>query len=105
MRYGLKPHLLNTLYFDHIPGVPYTATDTRFIIENIYGVSFENPPKQHLASILDSWYKELFEESKSDWIKLSNEFNIAGIVTPSSWKLNVENKITSKIYCIFFKRL
>ena len=103
LRYGLKPYLLNTLYFDHVPGVPYTATDTRFIIENVYGVSFENPPKQHLASILDSWYKELFEKrSKFDWIKLSNKFNISGIVVPSSWKLNIEKKITSKEFTVYF---
>tara|TARA_B100000035_G_C21018142_1_gene562886 strand:+ start:474 stop:2099 length:1626 start_codon:yes stop_codon:yes gene_type:complete len=103
LRYGLKPYLLNTLYFDHIPGAPYTVTETRFIIENVYGVSFENPPKKHLAAVLDSWYKELFEErEESDWIKLSNKFNISGIVVPSSWKLNIEKKITSKKFTVYF---
>ena len=103
LRYGLKPYLLNTLYFNHIPGAPYTVKDTRFIIENVYGVSFENPPKKYLSAVLDSWYKELFEErSKSDWIKLSNEFNISGIIVHSNWKLNIEKKITSKKFTVYF---
>jgi hypothetical protein len=103
LRYGLKPYLLNTLYFDHIPGAPYTATDTRFIVENVYGIPFEKPRKRYLAAIPDGWYKELFEKrSKSDWIELSNKFNISGVVVPSKWKLNIAKKITSKEFTVYF---
>ena len=60
LRYGKKPYLLHVAYFDYIPYYPYTVTETKIIIEEIYGVNFANPPTKHLGALNDTWYQELF---------------------------------------------
>jgi hypothetical protein len=102
LRYARKPYLINTTYFDHIPYHPYTASETRVIIEEIYGISFTNPPIKFLGVLLDDWYKENFENRyHSEWLELSKKYNISGIITPSDWKLDLQNKIISKKFTAY----
>ncbi len=102
LRYGKKPYLINTAYFDHIPYHPYTVTETRLIIEEVYGVSFTNPPKKFLAALLDDWYKDNFENrSYSDWLGLSEKYNISGIIVPSDWNLNLPDKLISNKFTAY----
>ena len=102
LRYGRKPYLINTKYFDHIPYHPYTSSETRLIIENIYGVDYQNPPQKYLAAIPDEWFKDTFElRSINEWKSLSKTYNISGIIVPSEWKININKKIKSKIFTVY----
>ena len=44
MRKGLKPILLDVTSFDFVPYYPNTAKNLSKIIENVYGIPFDNPP-------------------------------------------------------------
>ena len=102
LRYARKPYLINTTYFDHIPYHPYTVSETRVIIEEIYGISFTNPPIKFLGVLLDDWYKENFENRYySEWLELSKKYNISGIIVPSDWKLDLQNKIISNKFTAY----
>ena len=102
LRYGKKPYLINTAYFDHIPYHPYTVSETRLIIEEVYGVSFTNPPIKFLAALLDDWYKDNFESrSYIEWLELSKKYNISGIIVPSEWNLNLSKKFISNKFTAY----
>ena len=84
LRYGKKPYMINATYFDHIPYHPYTVSETRTIIEEVYGVSFTDPPIKFLGVLLDDWYKDNFENRPYlEWLGLSKKYNISGIIVPS----------------------
>ncbi len=102
LRYAKKPYLINATYFDHIPYHPYTVSDTRTIIEKVYGISFENPPVKFLGVLLDDWYKDNFENRQySEWLELSKKYNISGIIVPSYWKLKLKDKFVSKKFTAY----
>ena len=102
LRYGKKPYLLHVAYFDYIPYYPYTVTETKIIIEEIYGVNFANPPTKHLGALIDTWYQELFvSRDYNDWKILSNKYNISGIIVPSDWNLKIDQKIISKNFTAY----
>ena len=102
LRYGRKPYLINAKYFDHIPYHPYTSSETKLIIENIYGVDYEDPPQKYLAAIPDEWFKDTFESRTIyEWKNLSKIHNISGIIVPSNWKININQKIKSKNFTVY----
>ncbi|CAO6125484.1 hypothetical protein MCEMIHM21_00390 [Candidatus Pelagibacterales bacterium] len=102
LRYGKKPYLLHAGYFDYIPYYPYTVTEIRLIIEEVYGISFSSPPTKHLGALIDTWYEELFKSRDyNDWINLSIKHNISGIIVPSNWNLKIKNKIVSKKFTAY----
>ena len=71
---GLKPILLHPGRLDFVPYLPHTAGRTARIIEEIYGISFTNPPLEikNQASINDEIIKLNFEKySNYKWVELS----------------------------------
>lgn len=102
LKYAKKPYLINAFYIDTISYAPSTSSEIRLIIEDVYGVSFENPPKKHLAMLVDAWYKKNFEErSYNEWLELSKKYNISGVIVPSGWNLNLNDKIVSKKFIAY----
>jgi len=102
LRYGRKPHIINTTFIDTIAYFPYQATETKLILENIYGISFEDPPIKFLAAIIDTWFKDIFEKRTSKkWNEISKKYNISGVIVPSDWNLSIENKIESQNYTAY----
>ena len=90
-------------YFDYIPYYPYTVTEIKLIIEEVYGIPFSNPPIKHLGGIwYDTWYEELFtSRDYKDWLNLSTKYNISGIIVPSNWNLKIKDKIVSKKFTAY----
>ncbi len=102
IRFGRKPYIINTNYFDHIPYHPHTVDHVKIILENIYKIKFDEPPIKHLSKINDEWIIETFKNRTEDeWIDLRNKYNLSGVIVPSSWKLNIKNKILSSKYTLY----
>ena len=102
LRYGRKPHILNTSFIDSVAYFPYIATETRLILENIYGISFEEPPTKFLGAIIDTCFRDIFEKrSIDDWKKISKKYNISGVIVPSDWNLQIEDKIISQKFIAY----
>ncbi len=102
LRFGKKPYLINTNYFDHIPYHPHTVDHVRIILEKIYNIEFDNPPTKYLSKINDEWIIEAFENrSQVEWMDLGNKYNISGLIVPSNWEINVINKISSDKYTLY----
>jgi len=99
MRKSLKPILLDVTSFDFVPYYPNTAKNLSKIIENVYGIPFDNPPS-NLANqpfLLDEDIKLNFENySEKKWKKLSKDFNFFGIVVPVNWNINLLPRVRSK---------
>ena len=102
LRFGKKPYLINTNYFDHIPYHPHTVDHVKIILEKIYNIKFDNPPIKYLSKIKDEWIIEVFENrSQSEWIVLGNKYNISGLIVPSNWKIDLINQISSDKYTLY----
>ena len=72
------------------------------ILENIYGISFEEPPTKFLGAIIDTWFRDIFEKrSIDDWKKISKKYNISGVIVPSDWNLQIEDKIISQKFIAY----
>lgn len=102
LRYGRKPYILNTSFIDSIAYFPYQVTETKLILEDIYGISFEDPPIKFLAVIIDTWFKDIFEKrSIQEWKEISKKYNISGVIVPSDWNLLIDNKIVSQNFSAY----
>ena len=102
LRYGRKPYILNTTMLDNIPYFPYQVTETKLIIEDIYGISFNDPPIKFLGAILDDWFKSTFEKrSVNDWKIIAEKYNISGVIVPSDWNLVIKDKIVSQKFTAY----
>ncbi len=102
LKFGKKPYIINAKYFDLVPYHPYTVNEVKIILEQIYNISFSNPPKKFTPEIRDEWIIKIFESrSKLEWMKLSRQFNLSGIIVPSSWKINIDKKITSDQFTLY----
>ena len=92
MRKGLKPILLDVTSFDFVPYYPNTAKNLSKIIENVYGIPFDNPPSNIVNQpfLLDDSIKLNFENrSEENWKELSKDYNFFGIVVPVDWNINL----------------
>ena len=92
LRKSLKPILINPGDLDGVPYFPKTADRLAIIIEEIYGISFTNPPSEirNSASISDGIIKLNFEKySKEKWQQLSRDFNIGSVIVPVNWNINL----------------
>lgn len=102
LRRGRKPYILNSSFIDSIPYFPYQVTEFKLIIENIYGISFINPPKLYTAALYDKWFKETFEKRSIDeWNKIAEKYNLSGVIVPSNWNLLIKNKIVSQKFTAY----
>ena len=87
---------------DNIPYFPYQVTETKLIIEDIYGISFNDPPIKFLGAILDDWFKSTFEKrSVNDWKIIAEKYNISGVIVPSDWNLVIKDKIVSQKFTAY----
>ena len=78
------------------------------IIEEIYGISFNNPPSEikNQPFLNDEIIKQKFETySKDKWEKLSKSFNFQGIIVPVNWNINLEPVIKSENFTFISARL
>ena len=92
MRKTLKPIILDVSSFDFVPYFPNTAKSMSMIIEQIYGIPFNNPPSnvKNRPFLSDESIKYNFENySKKKWKELSKNFNFQGIIVPVNWKINL----------------
>ena len=102
LRYGRKPYILNTTMLDIIPYIPYQVTEVKLIIEDIYGIPFNDPPIKFLGAILDDWFKNTFEKrSINDWKIIAEKYNISGVIVPSDWNLIIKDKIVSQKFTAY----
>ena len=102
LKFGKKPYIINANYFDLVSYHPYTVNETKVILENIYGLDFNNPPIKFWPEIRDQWIVKIFEKrSISEWKSLSKIYNLSGVIVPSSWNLNIKDKIRSDKYTLY----
>jgi hypothetical protein len=93
MRKTLKPIILDVSSLDFVPYVPNTAKNMSSIIEQIYGIPFNNPPAsiKNRPFLTDENIKNNFENySEEKWKMLSEKFNFHGIIIPTDWKIKLK---------------
>ena len=104
MRKTLKPILLDVSSFDFVPYFPNTAKNVSLIIEKIYGIPFDRPPKNIINRpfLPDENIRYNFENySNEKWKELSKNFNFKAIIIPSDWVINLPLKIKSKNFSFY----
>ena len=102
LKFGKKPYIINANYFDLVAYHPYTVDETKIILEKIYGLDFKNPPIKFWPEIRDEWIVNIFENrSNKEWLELSEKYNLSGIIVPSNWTLNINEKIKSDKYIFY----
>lgn len=93
MRRTLKPIILDVSSLDFVPYFPNTAKSMSDIIEQIYGIPFDNPPSNIMNKpfLSDEIIKNNFQNySEKKWKRLSEEFNFQGIIIPVNWNINLK---------------
>ena len=96
LRKGFKPYIINNHFIDHLPYHPYTVSETKAIIEEIYEIDFNDPPRKYTGAIKDRWYKSIFEnKSVENWNEIANKFNISAIILPDNWDIKLKKTFTS----------
>ena len=104
MRKTFKPILLDVSSFDFIPYFPNTAKNVSLIVEKIYGIPFDQPPKniRNRPFLTDENIRPIFESySNEKWKVLSKNFNFKGIIIPTDWVINLPLKIKSKKFSFY----
>ena len=104
MRKTLKPILLDVTSFDFVPYYPNTSKSLSKIIESVYGIPFDSPPLNiaNRPFLLDEDIKLNFENySGEKWKKLSEDFNIFGIVVPVNWNINLPSTKKNKYFAFY----
>ena len=89
--YLSKKPLLFMKSFDYLPIHKYLTPSVKSILTEVYGYNFDNPPIKNLPQLNDNFIKKKFEnKSSNDWKKIKNNFNSNYLITPRSWKLDLE---------------
>ena len=89
--YLSKKPLLFMKSFDYLPIHKYLTPSVKSILTEVYGYNFDNPPIKNLPQLNDNFIKKNFEnKSSNDWMKIKNNFNSNYLITPRSWKLDLE---------------
>ena len=104
MRKSLKPILLDVTSFDFVPYYPNTAKNLSRIIENVYGIPFDNPPSNIAKRpfLLDEDVKSNFENySEEKWKELSKDYNFFGIIVPIDWNINLSNSSKNEKFAFY----
>jgi hypothetical protein len=101
-RIAHKPILIRTTSMDVMRMLPYTTRKYKEIVEEVYYVSFFNPPKKYLSSIPDIYFKKTFESrSRAEWIRISQMHNISSVIVPKEWKLNLNLKFNNENFSYY----
>ena len=104
MRKTLKPIILDVSSLDFVPYFPNTAKSMSLIIEQIYGISFQNPPDnmKNKPYLSDESIKNNFENySEKKWKEISNKFNFHGIILPINWKISLKPAAKGSIFAFY----
>ena len=104
MRKTLKPIILDVSSLDFVPYFPNTAKNMSLIIEQIYGIPFNNPPEniKNKPFLTDENIKNNFENhSEEKWKILSEKFNFHGIIIPAGWKIKLKPTIKGETFALY----
>ena len=104
MRKTLKPIILDVSSLDFVPYFPNTAKSMSLIIEQIYGIPFNNPPVniKNRPFLKDENIKNNFENySEEKWKILSEKFNFHGIIIPSNWKIKLKPSTIGESFTLY----
>ena len=104
MRKTLKPIILDVSSLDFVPYFPNTAKSMSDIIEQIYGIQFNNPPSniRNKPFLSDEIIKNKFRNySEKKWKKLSEDFNFQGIIIPINWNINLKPTEKGKNFAFY----
>ena len=94
-----KPLFICPEYIDLIPYFPKAAAPTKKIVEEVFGVSFNNPKVKHMGGVHDEDLKPSYEsKTREDWTRLKDQFNITGLIVPRKWKIDLKINLTSDNY-------
>ena len=100
--YISKKPLLMSKSLDYLPYHPYLVNNIKDIMTEVYGYDFENPPKNNFPYLSDDFIKSKFEKRPAnEWLEIKNKFKSNVIVTPNSWKLNLELIYSDKKYNLY----
>ena len=84
---------------DLIPYLPHAAGYVKKIVEEVFNIPFDNPKVKHLGGIHNDDLKLSFENrSYNDWIYLKNQFDIAGLIVPKEWKIELKILLSNSEY-------
>lgn len=85
------PILLHTESLDFIPYHPYLTNKFFNILEKIYDIKNNLPPKKNNPYLSDDYIKNVFEKRpKDEWLLIKKEFNIEFILVPKVWSLKLD---------------
>ena len=102
LRKALKPVLLCVESIDNIAYLPNTAKKTKELIENVYDVSFKNPPIKNRGGIFGDIIKKNFEKKTfNQWDELKSPYMIVGLVVPANWEIDLKPKFIGKDYIYY----
>ena len=84
--------------------MPKLVLPIKEILEDIYEENFMYPKEKNRGGIkYDKTYRKVFEtRSKEQWQKISNKFNLAALIVPKDWNINLDKNIEGSNY-IFYK--
>ena len=103
-RMAFKPIFFDTSIQFNAYNPKYLKYSVKFF-KDIFLLDFKNPQEKskYKGRIVDSIIKKSFEtHSLQDWEMISKRYNIAGIIVPKEWKINLNTKIYSgKIYKVY----
>jgi len=104
MRKTLKPIILDVSSLDFVPYFPNTAKNMSLIIEQIYGIPFNNPATniKNRPFLTDENIKNNFESySEEKWKMLSEKFNFHGIIIPADWKIKLKPSTKGENFTLY----
>jgi hypothetical protein len=98
-----KPLLICIESIDYLPYIPNLISPVSKIIHEVYEVNFNDPPeKNHGGLWYDRSYKEVFENRlEENWVKISQKFNLNGLIVPKSWELNLDKTFEGDKYAYY----
>jgi hypothetical protein len=96
------PYLLDVTSMDFIPYFPSSVTKLKRIVEDVYGIDFQNPPMVNVPSLSDVDVKAIFESrSIVEWNELAEAYNFNVVVVPSQFKLNLASSFHNEVFTCY----
>lgn len=92
-RHANKPVLLGASGFDFVPYLPRLALQVRQILEDVYGLDFENPPERYRnqGNLLQGMGRDHWSRlTAQGWRGLGLRYCIGAVVAPSDWVLQLD---------------
>tara|TARA_B110000037_G_scaffold36196_1_gene44103 strand:- start:3693 stop:5282 length:1590 start_codon:yes stop_codon:yes gene_type:complete len=98
-----KPILICSEAMDGGAYRPTLLVPLKIIIEEIYDMNFFNPPIRNMGGLgSDEIYKKTFEDrSLGEWLKISKNFNLNGLILPVEWNLKLKKSLIGKKFTYY----